>query len=176
MSKYHCPVGLASILSAAILLFAAAAVGAQTGELSVEGDVSVNGKSAVSGTKISSGWTIKTGKNSGAVISIPKRGRVEALPGATFKLVFRESEIAVALTAGGVRVAVPAGTIATVETNEAAVKNDDAAREPVVFTVQAECGRTRVSTQTGVVFATSAGATSTVAPGSTESIGTPCKK
>jgi hypothetical protein len=136
-----------------------------SGELSVSGQVTVNGQSAISGATVFSDSTITTAPNSSATISLGKLGRVELLPGSSLKLSFSDSGLTGMLEAGRVRVS--NSTMASISTKDGAAVADSAA----VFTVDVECGNTKVATQSGNVVLRGGGAERQIAAGSDASMG-----
>ena len=72
-----------------------------TASISVIGEVMVNDTRTTSGTTIFSDSTVTTAKNSSAVVSLGKLGRVEVLPESSVKLSFNEAGVTCMLEAGG---------------------------------------------------------------------------
>ena len=121
-----------------------------TGDLSVVGEVSVNGTSAISGATVYSDSTITTGKNSSAVVSLGKLGRVEVLPESTMKLSFTGSRVAVSmLSAGRVRVSSSSGTAVRATTKDGETTGDSSVKNEMV--IDTRCGNTAVFVKTGRV-------------------------
>ena len=86
---------IAVLVTAAILsvysMLTLATTGARSGELSVIGDVSVNGQKVTSGGTIFSGSAIVTAKDSSAIVSLGKLGRIELIE---FTRVFEQRRVA----------------------------------------------------------------------------------
>ena len=121
-----------------------------TGDLSVVGEVSVNGTSAISGATVFSDSTITTKKNSSAVVSLGKLGRVEVLPESTMKLSFTGSRITVRmLDAGRVRISSSSGTGVTATTKDGETTGDGSVKNELV--IDTRCGNTTVFVKTGQV-------------------------
>ena len=121
-----------------------------TGDLSVVGEVSVNGASAISGATVFSDSTITTRKNSSAVVTLGKLGRVEVLPESTMKLSFTGARITVRmLDAGRVRVSSSSGTGVTATTRDGETIGDNSVKNEIV--VDTRCGNTTVFIKTGQV-------------------------
>ncbi len=142
--------------------------------ISVVGEATVNGTRTTSGTTIFSDSTVTTEKDSSAVVSLGKLGRVEVLPQSTVKLSFNDAGVTCMLEAGRVRVSTSSGFNAGVNTNEGAAVADNT--QANTFTVDVECGNTVVSTQAGRVELRSVGAGSAVkqiAAGNQDSAGQP---
>jgi hypothetical protein len=136
-----------------------------SGELSVSGQVTVNGQNAISGATVFSDSTITTAKGSSAVVSLGKLGRVEVMPESTVKISFTDAGITSMLEAGRVRVS--NSSMASVATTNGTAVADNAA----VFTVDVECGDTKVATQSGNVMLRGGGADKQVAAGTNASVG-----
>ncbi len=136
-----------------------------SGELSVSGQVTVNGQNAISGATVFSDSTVTTAKGSSAVVSLGKLGRVEVLPESSLKLSFTDSGISATLEAGRVRVS--SGGMASVMTKDGSVIASNAS----VFTVDVECGNTKVDTQSGNVELRAGGSVKQIAAGSQDSAG-----
>jgi hypothetical protein len=136
-----------------------------SGELSVSGQVTVNGQNAISGATVFSDSTVTTAKGSSAVVSLGKLGRVEVLPESSIKLSFTESGLTATLEAGRVRVSNL--MMASVVTSDGSAIADNAS----VFTVDVECGNTKVATQSGNVVLRGGGADKQIAAGQDGSAG-----
>jgi len=166
---------IAMCLSVAILstysMVALAAPGQarQSGELSVVGEVTVNGTNAISGATVFTDSTITTAKNSSAVVSLGKLGRVELLPNSSVKVSFSEKSVVGNLSAGRVRLSTSSGIAASVMTKDGEAVAD--VEQPNVFTVDVECGNTVVATQTGRVELRAGTENKQVAAGSDASAG-----
>ena len=166
---------IAMCLSVAILstysMVALAAPGQarQSGELSVVGEVTVNGTNAISGATVFTDSTITTAKNSSAVVSLGKLGRVELLPNSSVKVSFSEKSVAGNLSVGRVRLSTSSGIAASVMTKDGEAVAD--VEQPNVFTVDVECGNTVVATQTGRVELRAGTENKQVAAGSDASAG-----
>jgi ferric-dicitrate binding protein FerR (iron transport regulator) len=142
-----------------------------TGSISVVGQVTINGANTTSGTTIFSDSTVTTEKNSSAVVSLGKLGRVEVLPQSTVKLTFDDAGVTCMLEAGRVRVSTSSGFNGSVNTKDGAVTADNAQGNS--FTVDVECGNTIVSTQSGRVELRAGGAVKQIAAGNQDSAGQP---
>ncbi|MGH9941481.1 MAG: hypothetical protein ACRD9R_03865 [Pyrinomonadaceae bacterium] len=160
-------VAILSTYSMAVL--AAPGQARPSGELSVVGTVTVNGTNAISGATVFSDSTITTAQNSSAVVSLGKLGRVELMPNSSVKLSFGDSNVTGTLDAGRVRMATSAGVAASLVTKDGTVVAD--ANQPSVFTVDVECGDTRVATQSGNVDLRAGSESKQVAAGSDATAG-----
>jgi len=166
-----------------VALFAAAAVlsvysmltlatpGARSGELSVTGDVSVNSQKATSGGTIFSGSAIVTAKNSSAVVSLGKLGRVELSANTSLKLNFADGSIQGLLDSGRARVSTPAGVTVNITTKDGLVVVDGT--QATTFAVNTENGNTVVGTELGAAELRSGAAVSHIAAGESGVAGTP---
>lgn len=121
-----------------------------SGDLSVVGEVSVNGTSARSGATVLSGSTITTGKNSTAVVSLGKLGRVEVLPGSRVIITFTNSRMGVSmLDAGRVRVSSSSGIALAATTRDGETTGDSSVKNEIV--IDTRCGNTTVFVKAGRV-------------------------
>lgn len=119
------------------------------GDLSAYGRVLLDGSEVLTGTTFFPGSKITTDEEARAILGLGALGRVEVLPHSSLVLGFGESTVSGALDAGGVRLSKPAGVAATITTGGGSVVAEP--KEPAVFTIWYEAGRTRVETQTGKV-------------------------
>ena len=139
--------------------------------IAVVGEVTVNGTRTTSGTTVFSDSTITTEKNSSAVVSLAKLGRVEVLPQSTVKLTFDDSGVTCMLEAGRVRVSTSPGFNGSVNTKDGVASADNA--QGNTFTVDVQCGNTIVSTQSGRVELRAGNTLKQIAAGSQDSAGQP---
>lgn len=137
--------------------------------ISVVGEVTVNGTRTLSGTTIFSDSTVTTEKNSSAVVSLGKLGRVEMLPQSTVKLTFDDSGVTCMLEAGRVRVSTSSGFNASVNTKDGVASADNT--QGNIFTVDVQCGNTIVSTQSGRVELRAGSTVKQIAAGSQDTAG-----
>jgi hypothetical protein len=86
------------------------------GLLIVTGKVRLNGQPAATGEIVSSGSNVETAKASGAVVSLGKLGRIEALPETRMKLRYDDTSISILIDTGSVRVQTGPGVAATITT------------------------------------------------------------
>jgi hypothetical protein len=119
------------------------------GELSAFGAVTVNGQKAASGTTVFSDSMIITATDANAMVNLGKLGRVEVLPGSTFKLSFSETSLNGQLEAGQVRVSTNAGVAANIATADGLVKAEEGRAS--VFTVDMSAGKLSVTALSGAV-------------------------
>jgi hypothetical protein len=141
-----------------------------SGELSVSGQVTVNGQPAISGATVFSDSTVSTAKNSSAVVSLGKLGRVELLPSSSMKVSFNETSISGMLESGRARVSTPAGVMVNISTKDGAVVAEG--KEATAFTIDTECGNTIVATQAGLVELRAGSKVSPIAAGQDATAGT----
>ena len=142
--------------------------------LQLTGEVTVNGARAVAGATISSDSAVTTGKNSNAVVSLGKLGRVEVLPQTTMKLNFTDDSVSVAmLDAGRVRISSSSNVNASTTTNDGHIIAT--ARQRNEFIVDTSCGNTFVSVKKGNVelrVGTEANTVKQIAAGNQDTAGT----
>lgn len=169
---------VAMIVAAAVLsvssMIALATPGARSGELSVSGDVTVNGQKAISGGTIFSDSVIVTAKNSSAVVSLGKLGRVEVQADSSVRLSFTDNSISGLLDSGRARVSTPAGVSVNLTTKDGAVTVDGT--QATSFTAAIENGTTMVSTEAGLAELRSGSTVTKIAAGSSGTAGTPQAK
>src|SRR5688572_12755842 len=167
---------LICLVAAILILDATMAFGfrgqpSSTGDLSVVGHVGVEGTPAVSGAKVLSGSTITTRKNSSAVVSLGKLGRVEVLPESSMKLSFTSSRITIRmLDAGRVRVSSSSGTGLTATTRDGETIGDSSVKNEMV--IDTRCGNTAVFVKTGQVDIRDFKLRKTIRPQSQHTVGT----
>jgi len=166
-----------------VALFVAAAVlsvysmltlatpGARSGELSVVGEVAVNGQKATSGGTIFSGSAIVTAKNSTAIVSLGKLGRIELSANTSLRLNFADNSIQGLLDSGRARVSTPAGVSVNLTTKDGSVVVEG--KQATAFTVNTENGNTVVGTETGVAELRSGATVTRIAAGENGVAGTP---
>lgn len=130
-------------------MVALAAPTGSTAEISVTGQVTVNGQAAISNSTIMSGSTIVTGKDSSAIVSLGKTGRVELQSDSNLSLQFTDNSITGVISAGKVRVTNGAGVAATITSKDSIAIAD--AGQSDTFVVEVECSHTHVDTLAGVV-------------------------
>lgn len=157
-------------MSSMVALAAPQAQAGPSGELSVVGEVTVNGTNAISGATVFSDSTITTSQNSSAVVSLGKLGRVELMPNSSLKLNFTDNSVSGMLDAGRVRLSTSTGVAANIATKDGSAVADNA--QPNVFTVDVECGDTKIATQTGRVELRAGSATKQIAAGQDAAAGT----
>ncbi|HXD31899.1 MAG TPA: hypothetical protein VN643_12335 [Pyrinomonadaceae bacterium] len=171
--KFIAMIAAAAVLSVTSMI-ALATPGARSGELSVSGDVTVNGQKAISGGTIFSDSVIVTAKNSSAVVSLGKLGRVEVLADSSVRLSFTDNGISGLLDSGRARVSTPAGVSVNLTTKDGAVSVDGT--QATSFTAAIENGTTMVSTHAGLAALTSGTTVTKIAAGSSGVAGTPQAK
>ena len=139
------------------------------GEITVSGQVKVNGQHAVSNSTIVSGSTVSTGAESGAIVSLGSKGKIELLPDSSATLKFTDNSIVAMLSTGKVKILNSAGISSTVSTRSATVVAD--AGQANSYTVDVgcsddiKCSQTFVETATGLVTLRSANSVKQVAAG-----------
>lgn len=138
-------------LSALVVVAAPQTMKTATGKLlQVTGQVTVNGARAVAGATINSDSAITTGRNSSAVVSLGKLGRVEVLPQTTMKLSFADDKVSVEmLSAGRVRISSSSNVNASTTTTDGHIIATGNQRNE--FVVDTSCGNTFVSVKKGRV-------------------------
>jgi len=153
---------LTSLTATALLFVYSNVAFAQTtnlGEITVTGNVTVNGERAVSGSTIGTDSVIVTGANSGAVINLTGRGKVELFADTSITLKFTDRSIVAILTSGKIRVMNLAGIGATVTTRSATVVADTGRANSFIVTLGCnddnKCHETFVETVSGFVTMTS---------------------
>jgi len=139
------------------------------GALIVTGRVQVDGKVVNSGDTLSSGATVTTAKNSSAVVSLGKLGRVEVFPESTLVLSFTETGMTAHSRNGNLQIAQLSSFTASVLTDDGEVVADGG--QANTFTVNTRCGNTVVSTQSGRVEMRAGGEVKQVPAGSQASVG-----
>lgn len=166
---------IAILVTAAVLsvysMLTLATPGARSGEVSVIGDVSVNGQKVTSGGTIFSGSVIVTAKNSSAIVSLGKLGRIELSANTSLKLNFADGSIQGLLDSGRARVSTPAGVTVNLTTKDGAVAVDG--KQATAFTVNTENGNTAVNTESGVAELRSGAVVTHIAAGESGVAGTP---
>jgi hypothetical protein len=162
---------LALTLLAVISVYAA--LPPQSAYVRIRGKVNINGKPAVTGA-FGSGGTVKTGKNSSAVVSLGKLGRVEVLPDSAAKIEFADGSVTVTMIeAGRVRVSNSSGTYATVHAGDARISADKSQANE--FMVDTSCGNLIVSTKTGMAEIRAGSIVKQVRAGFSETLMIQCK-
>lgn len=163
----------AAVLSVSSML-TLASPGARTGELSVNGDVTVNGQKAISGGTIFSDSVIVTAKDSSAIVSLGKLGRVELMANTSVKLNFSDKSISGLLDSGRARVSTPAGVSVNLTTKDGSVMVDGS--QATSFTANLENGNTMVNTDAGLAELRSGATVTKIAAGESGVAGTPQAK
>jgi hypothetical protein len=163
----------AAVLSVSSML-TLASPGARTGELSVSGDVTVNGQKAISGGTIFSDSVIVTAKDSSAIVSLGKLGRVELMANTSVKLNFSDKSISGLLDSGRARVSTPAGVSVNLTTKDGSVMVDGS--QATSFTANLENGNTMVNTDAGLAELRSGATVTKIAAGESGVAGTPQAK
>jgi hypothetical protein len=163
----------AAVLSVSSMI-TLATPGARSGELSVSGDVTVNNQKAISGGTIFSDSVIVTAKNSSAVVSLGKLGRVELMSNTSVRLSFSDKSISGLLDSGSARVSSPAGVSVNLTTKDGTVMVDGT--QATSFTASTENGNTLVSTQAGIAELRSGATVTKIAAGESGVAGTPQAK
>ncbi len=163
----------AAVLSVSSML-TLASPGARSGELSVSGDVTVNGQKAISGGTIFSDSVIVTAKDSSALVSLGKLGRIELTANTSVKLTFTDSSIAGLLDSGRARVSTPAGVSVNLTTKDGSVMVDGS--QATSFTANLENGNTMVNTETGLAELRAGSTVTKIAAGENGVAGTPTAK
>jgi formylmethanofuran dehydrogenase subunit C len=163
----------AAVLSVSSML-TLASPGARTGELSVSGDVTVNGQKAISGGTIFSDSVIVTARDSSAIVSLGKLGRVELMANTSVKLNFSDKSISGLLDSGRARVSTPAGVSVNLTTKDGSVMVDGS--QATSFTANLENGNTMVNTDAGLAELRSGTTVTKIAAGESGVAGTPQAK
>jgi hypothetical protein len=127
-----------------------------------DGTVMVNGTSAISGATVSSDSAITTARDSSAIVSLGKLGRIEIAPETSVKLSYTNSsvtlkmsdsaapaEAAVTQSRSLIVLITAAGTSATVITDDGQVLIDNTKKNEI--TIDTSCGDTVVSVKKGSV-------------------------
>ena len=166
---------VALFVAAAVLsvysMLTLASPGARSGELSVVGEVAVNGQKATSGGTIFSGSAIVTAKNSSAIVSLGKLGRIELSANTSLRLNFADNSIQGLLDSGRARVSTPACISVNLTTKDGSVVVEG--KQATAFTVNTENGNTVVGTETGVAELRSGATVTRIAAGENGVAGTP---
>jgi len=163
----------AAVLSVSSML-TLATPGARSGELSVSGEVTVNGQKAISGGTIFSDSVIVTAKDSSAIVSLGKLGRVELLANTSVRLSFADNRIQGLLDSGRARVSTPAGVSVSLTTKDGLVTVDGS--QATSFTASTENGNTTVATEAGLAELRSGAVVTKIAAGESGVAGTPQAK
>ena len=166
---------VATFVAAAVLsvysMFTLAAPGARSGELSVSGDVTVNGQKVITGGTIFSDSVVLTAKDSSAVVSLGKLGRIELLANTSVRLSFADNSIMGLVDSGRARVSTPAGVSVNLTTKDGSVMVDGS--QATTFSVSTENGNTAVATESGLAELRSGKTVTKIAAGESGTAGTP---
>lgn len=169
---------VAMVVAAAVLsvysMLTLATTGSRSGELSVKGDVSVNGQKVTSGGTVFSGSAITTAKDSTAVVSLGKLGRIELSPNASLKLTFVDNKIAGVLDSGLARVSTPEAVAVDLTTKDGIVLVNG--KDATAITVNTTAGNTVVSTELGAADLKAGTTLTHIGAGETGTAGTPQAK
>lgn len=117
---------------------------------------------------------IVTAKDSSAVVSLGKLGRIELMANTSVKLTFAGNSISGLLDAGRARFATPAGVSVNLSTKDGSVLVDGS--QATSFTVNTENGNTAVATEAGLAELRSGTTVTKIAAGSNGTAGTPQAK
>ena len=173
-SRKFVAISVAAAVLSVYSMLALATPGARSGELSVTGQVTVNGQKVISGGTMFSDSVIVTAKDSSAIVSLGKLGRVELLANTSVKLSFAGNSISGLLDAGRARIATPAGVSVNLSTKDGSVLVDGS--QATSFTVNTENGSTVVATEAGLAELRSGTTVTKIAAGSNGTAGTPQAK
>src|SRR5258705_2934029 len=163
----------AAVLSVSSML-ALATPGARSAELSVSGNVTVNGQKAISGGTIFSDSVIVTAKDSSAVVSLGKLGRIELSANTSVRLSFASNSISGLMDSGRAHVSTPAGVTVNITTKDGTVTADGS--QATAFTASTENGNTTVTTHAGLAEFRSGATVTKIAAGESAMAGTPQTK
>lgn len=170
-SRKFLAVSIAAAVLSTYSMLTLATTGARSGELSVIGEVSVNGQKVTSGGTIFSGSGIVTAKDSSAIASLGKLGRIELSANSSLRLTFADRAIVGFLDSGKARVSTPAGVSVNFTTKDGSVVVDGS--QATAFTVNSENGKTAVVTESGVAELKSGATVTHIAAGESGVAGTP---
>jgi hypothetical protein len=120
----------------------------RTGRLSVVGEVTVDGQKITSGGTFFSDSTIVTGKDSSAILSLGKLGRIELQENSSLNLTLADNGITGTMNAGRGRVSTPAGVAARIATKDGDVSVDGS--QATSFNVNTENVSTILGTESGL--------------------------
>lgn len=171
LSRKFVAVLVATAVLSVYSMLTLATPGARSGELSVNGDVTVNGQRVVSGGTLFSGSVVVTAKDSSAVVSLGKLGRVELSANTSLKLTFADNSILGLLDSGRVHFSTPAGVSVNLTTKDGSVVADG--KQATAFTANTENGNTAVSTEAGAAELRTATTVTHIAAGESGVAGTP---
>jgi hypothetical protein len=170
-SRKFIAISVAAAVLSMYSMLTLATTGARSGELSVTGEVAVNGQKVTSGGTIFSGSAIVTAKDSSAIVSLGKVGRIELSANASLRLTFTDRAITGFLDSGRARISTPAGVSVNLTTRDGLVVVDGS--QATAFTVNAEGGNTKVLTEFGVAELKSGAKVTHIAAGESGVAGTP---
>lgn len=173
-SRKFVAISVAAAVLSVYSMLTLASPGARSGELSVTGEVTVNGQKVISGGTMFSDSVIVTAKDSSAVVSLGKLGRIELMPNTSVKLSFAGDSISGLLDAGYARITTPAGVSVNLSTKDGSVLVDGS--QATSFTVNTLNGNTAVTTEAGLAELRSGATVTKIAAGSNGSAGTPQAK
>ncbi len=135
----------------------------RTGRLSVVGEVTVDGQKVTSGGTFFSDSTIVTGKDSSAILSLGRLGRIELLENSSLNLTLADNGITGTMNSGRGRVSTPAGVAAKIATKDGDVSVDGS--QATAFNVNTENVSTILGTERGLAELTSGTVVNEVAEG-----------
>jgi len=135
----------------------------RTGRLSVVGEVTVDGQKVTSGGTFFSDSTIVTGKDSSAILSLGRLGRIELLANSSLSLTLADNGITGTMNSGRGRVSTPAGVAAKIATKDGDVSVDGS--QATSFNVNTENVSTILGTERGLAELTSGTVVNEVAEG-----------
>ncbi|MGI9069246.1 MAG: hypothetical protein ACR2HX_22945 [Pyrinomonadaceae bacterium] len=135
----------------------------RTGRLSVVGEVTVDGQKVTSGGTFFSDSTIVTGKDSSAILSLGRLGRIELLENSSLNLTLADNGITGTMNSGRGRVSTPAGVAAKIATKDGDVSVDGS--QATSFNVNTENVSTILGTERGLAELTSGTVVNEVAEG-----------
>lgn len=170
-SRKFVAISVAAAVLSMYSMLTLATTSARSGELSVIGEVSVNGQKVTSGGTIFSGSAIVTAKDSSAIVSLGKLGRIELSANTSLKLNFADNAIVGVLDSGRARVSTPTGVSVNLTTKDGSVVVDGT--QATVFTVSSLKGITSVGTESGVAELKSGTTVTHIAAGESGNAGTP---
>jgi len=170
-SRKFVAISVAAAVLSMYSMLTLATTAARSGELSVIGEVSVNGQKVTSGGTIFSGSAIVTAKDSKAIMSLGKLGRIELSANTSLKLNFADKAIVGVLDSGFARVSTPAGVSVNITTKDGSVIVDG--KQATVFTVSILKGITSVATESGIAELRSGTTVTHIAAGESGVAGTP---
>jgi ferric-dicitrate binding protein FerR (iron transport regulator) len=136
---------------------------APAGQVALAAGLTVDGLPAVVGQTVFPGSSFDTVENSRTALELGNRARLELSGLTALRLDFSDESVGGTLGAGGARVSVPQGVLASLKTSDASVLSDNA--DPSVFILQLSAEGTTLTVLSGRVEMRAGGAARTASAG-----------